>query len=711
MRQRLRAIIQKSSFVGAAFLLINFIPISAFADGSTTDPSSDPSSSSSTTTTTPSDDSGSSSDTSTTPSTSGSSSSTPSTPAASTSSTDKSKSTGPNTPTGAAASTYTYDAATGLWSNQYYTWNPTTGQTTPITPQTYSYNPSTGMWDTTQWAFDAATDSYQPNVVTVTTPPAGAATANTPSSSSDVTPDTSSNSSGSDSTNPSTSTTNTSNGIFDNFYNASISNNISGNAQSGDSLVVGNTTGGDAASGNALDLDNVINMVQSSSGLGNVATFEDNITGNVDGNLLLDPGTLESATDPTTVNNIAVNNDSTGEINNDVDLTAGSGNATVANNTTGGSATSGNADAVANVVNMINSIISANQSFLGVINIYGNLDGNILVPSDLLNSLLATNGSSSTTPTDATTTVDNTNDQAINNDVSTAASTGQASVTGNTSAGSATSGNASTNVTIFNLTGAQIVASNSLLVFVNVLGTWVGFIMNAPAGTTAAALGGGVTTDTTGGTSNTAVNNSTNDAINNDIQLGATSGDANVSNNTTAGDATSGDATSSANLLNLENSDFSLSNWFGVLFINVFGNWIGSLEATSDTAAASNTPTSTTAVAANTGIKGVGVFSFVPTGSSDTYNVAPVSSGSTGSSTGSTTSKNKTQTTLVSYIAKPGTIIHDDAPASSFHLNVLPFVGGVLGIGVLGIEQFRSVSRRRFNRAVSVVMLSRISND
>jgi hypothetical protein len=700
MYQRLRTIILKSCFVGAVFVLLNAMAAPAFADGST----------SSTTPADPSSGSGSSSSSST-PSTSPSSGS-------SSSGSGTKKSPGPNGPNGAAADTYTYDATTGLWSNQYYTWNPATGQTTPNTPQTFSYNPSTGMWDTTQWVFNAATNSYQPNVISVATPPAGALTTNAPSSSSpssssaspDVTPNTSSSSTGS--ATPQTSTTNSNNGYFNNFYNASISNNLNSNAQTGDALVIGNTTGGDAASGNALDLANVINMVQSSSGLGNVATFEDNIDGNVNGNLLLDPSVLQSATDPDGVSNVAVNNNGTNQINNNIDLTAGSGNATVANNTSGGNATSGNADSVANVVNMINSIIAANQSFLGVINIYGNLDGNILVPSNLLNSLLASNGSTSTTPTDATTTVDNTIDQAINNNVSTAANTGQATVSNNTTGGNATSGNATTNVTIFNLTGAQIVASNSLLVFVNVLGTWVGFIMNAPAGTTAAALGGGVTTDTAGGTSNTAVNNDTNDAINNNIQLGATSGDASVTKNTTGGNATSGDASSSANILNLENSDFSLSNWFGVLFINVFGNWVGSLEASSDTTP-SNTPaanTSTTPTTSNTGVKGVGVFSFVPTGTSGNYKVAPVNSGGQGT-TGAANSNNKAQTTLISYTAKPGTIIQANTPASSLHLAVLPIVGGIVGISVLGAEQFRSIGRRRLSRAVSVVMLSKMSND
>ncbi len=76
------------------------------------------------------------------------------------------------------------------------------------------------------------------------------------------------------------------------------------------------------------------------------------------------------------------------------------------------------------------------------------------------------------------------------------------SVSNNTSAGSATSGNTSTAVTLFNLTGNEIIGNNALLVFVNVPGKWVGVIMNAPSGATAAALGNDISQN---------VNNNAND--------------------------------------------------------------------------------------------------------------------------------------------------------------------------------------------------------
>jgi hypothetical protein len=126
---------------------------------------------------------------------------------------------------------------------------------------------------------------------------------------------------------------------------------------------------------------------------------------------------------------------------------------------------------------------------------------------------------------------------------------------------------------VLNLTGRQVDAKDSLLVFVNVLGKWVGMIVNAP-GSTAAAFGSGVVNNNVNLSSTTNVNNT--GSITNNIDVNAVSGNASVTGNTKAGDATSGNATASANIANVSTSTFKLSDWFGVLFINVYGTWIGS---------------------------------------------------------------------------------------------------------------------------------------
>jgi hypothetical protein len=517
---------------------------------------------------------------------------------------------GPVSPTGPDGKTYVYNPNTGMWENDHYIWNPSTGQTTPKDAQTYSYNPATGHWDTTDWIYDPASGAYVPNVVSVTQPPAGAATVGGPSAAADT------QTAGPNS--PASSSTN-STGTFDNFYNAAISNNLNSNAQTGNALVSTNTTGGSALSGNAAAVANLINMLQSTTNLqgGSLATFTSNIYGNVQGDMYLDPSQLSSASSigtggSNTNSDVAINNQANGQINNNINLAANSGNAGVTSNTTAGNATSGNADAVANIVNVINSIIGSGQSFVGNINIYGNLDGDILMPPSVLDSLLASNSApnvSTTVNSDNTVTANFTDNSAINNNVSLGASSGNATVSNNSHAGNATTGTAGTNLTLLNLTGRQIIGNDCLLVFVNVLGNWVGMIVNAPSGSTSAALGGGITNNST---LNADVNSTTNNGINNNVKANAKSGDADVSDNTTAGNATSGNATASANILNVINSDLSLANWLGILFINVFGSWNGSFGV--DTAAGNPLATAGASVPSSASSTPQ-VFRFVPGGS------------------------------------------------------------------------------------------------
>jgi len=364
---------------------------------------------------------------------------------------------------------------------------------------------------------------------------------------------------------------------------AAIDNSVDSTAASGDATVAGNITAGSATTGDATAVVNQTNAVQTVSSLGGsgTKTFTANIDGDVNGDFVLDPNTiLASTTGSTQSDPTLATTQVNASVQNDISADATSGNAVVAGNVQAGDATSGNATAVVNVMNLMNSIVASGQSFVGTININGNLNGDILLPANTLDQLLATNLPVSTAPSDSTITTTNTG--TITNNVTSSATSGQATVDGNISAGNATTGSAGTNVTIFDLTNNQLAGSNVLLVFVNVQGQWVGLLYNAPAGSTAAAFGGDMTTATTlpGGGSLTS---DTNLSIVNNINVSAHSGDASVTNNISAGNATSGRASTAVNILNLQNSSISLANWFGILFINVFGTWHGNFGLLADT--------------------------------------------------------------------------------------------------------------------------------
>jgi hypothetical protein len=305
------------------------------------------------------------------------------------------------------------------------------------------------------------------------------------------------------------------------------------------------------------------------------SSFTCDVTGDSEGDLLIDPASLLPICSTTTVGTSAQSTTSTEglqtgaslvDILNTIALSATSGNATISGNDSAGNATTGNAATLANIVNLANTNITSKNAFLGIINIFGNLKGNILVPQSLVSGLMGNSGSVPANGIDTT---------SITNAVNANATSGSASVTANGSAGDATTGDAATSVTVLNLTGQQVVAKNSLLVFVNVLGKWMGLIVPAP-GSKTATLGSGLQ-EGAGGISQPSNTNDT-VSITNDITLNSHSGDASVSENESAGDATSGSAQAGANILNITNSNFLLDDWFGALFINVLGSWLGNFD-------------------------------------------------------------------------------------------------------------------------------------
>lgn len=359
---------------------------------------------------------------------------------------------------------------------------------------------------------------------------------------------------------------------------SSISNNTTIQTSSGDASVVLNTTAGDASSGDAAANVTVINLLQSSVSTNpespGVTVYVQDIYGDVTGDITINPQLPPYSNQPS---ELQVNSSSSSSIDNTIEVDASSGDAKVAYNTNAGNASSGDASVAINLINAINSSISSGGTFIGIINIFGSLNGDILLSQEVMSALLASVSNSAS--------VSGTTDSniAIDNNIQASATSGNASVICNTSASDATSGMASTSVTIVNLTGRQIIGSNALLVFVNVLGNWVGMIVDAPAGSTSSVIAGG------GSSTESTVKSSENLSITNNIQASATSGNALVLFNTLAGSATSGDASVAINILNIVNSQLHMSDWLGVLFINVFGNWFGSFGVDTIAGGQSNT--------------------------------------------------------------------------------------------------------------------------
>lgn len=663
-----------------------------------------------------------------------------------------SSSTPSNGPTGADAGTYHYDTASGLWVNDHFTYDPSTQTTTPKVSYEYTYNAATGLWDTQVWQFNANTGIYDQVAVSVKTPPQGAITHGGPTTDSSstsassvatatptptpTTTPTPTPSSSPTTVDPQQPTGQSEGSGYDQHHDgddnntgtggsstgATIGATVDSTAASGDATASHNDTVGNTATGNTQASATVVNQLQSQSGLSNpnVATFTANIQGNVTGDMLIDPASFSGTvnTQNAQPSNITVNNANSGTINNTITLAAASGNATADSNNTAGNISSGNAAALADVINMINSVVAANQSFVGTINIYGDYTGNILMPQDSLNALLGTNSAGAPVASSA-----NSNSSSVANNVNLAAASGDVNVTGNDNVGNVGSGNALTNITILNLTGHQIVAANSLLVFVNVMGSWYGLIMNAPAGSTAAALGGGVVSDTAL-PANTAVASTNAYGITNTINATANSGSATATNNRTVGNVTSGNALASADIANLLNNNLSLSGWFGILFINVFGTWHGNFGVVKPPVVAATISGSTVPGGMGGGPVGpVKAFAFIPTTSAQptdttsthhhTFQMIPFTLGPTDMHPGNGSSfESEANSFNDATIHNTGAVLgtaptanHPSQPGGNAakqavsqgisYWSIILFALGAAGFGLIGVERVRNINRSK----------------
>lgn len=420
-----------------------------------------------------------------------------------------------------------------------------------------------------------------------------------------------------------------------------VINSIQSSAQSGNVNADDNTQVGNAVTGAATVIANLINLLSSawSWSSGQLTMFVDNILGNQTGDINLNPvqattsgggqlGSSASVAGPTgsdstnsaTANgdtSLTVNAQTTAGITNNVDLAAASGNVDANGNTAVGNISTGDATAEVNIINLINSLISSGSSFFGILNIFGNLNGDILFPSGFLNGALPSGTDGAATAAVSNTSADSTNtatadnststdvankvSNVVANNVTTTATSGSAEAGANTTLGNIATGAVNTTQSLFNLANTSIMGDNAVLVVVNVLGHWIGKIMSLPAGSgdstqsalltdnaqTSANVGntgvGSANTATANDGTDVLANQSVAGTITNNVNVNAQSGNASVNQNTEVGDVSTGAAKAVSSVANIVNTVLNVKHWFGVLIINVFGDWTG--DVNNDTAA------------------------------------------------------------------------------------------------------------------------------
>jgi len=309
--------------------------------------------------------------------------------------------------------------------------------------------------------------------------------------------------------------------------------------------------------------------------------------------------------------------DNDADIQNDIILSADSGNNTSKDNTGGNTEiTTGDANVAANVVNIANTNV-AGALVINTVNIFGDLVGDIIAPEasdsnsctsecgDGSGDVAATNSGNGTNSSNANEFTSSTEDlliqdnkATINNTLSVDTNTGNNNLSDNTGGDvEATTGKSNVDVNVVNVANQNVSNGEWWIVLVNQAGQWVGQIMGAPEGATMAGSDGtqftvnddgSIQIANSGNGSNSDNNNSvaqkestttvqTNNAnVTNNLQLSANTGNNDASRNTGGtSEITTGDTNIVANLVNFVNNNISGGGKINVTVINVIGTWIG----------------------------------------------------------------------------------------------------------------------------------------
>ena len=411
---------------------------------------------------------------------------------------------------------------------------------------------------------------------------------------------------------------------------AVIVNNMDQNTDTGDNSASKNVGDSSIETGDANTTGTIINTVNTN--VDGVMVVEFNIADDHMGDIVLDFDFVNvveggdeifvensengaDTTNTSTVDTVA-NNDTfqTNDalVENNMTFVSDSGGNTTDKNTAGDSEiNSGDANVAANILNFANNNIAGDVVY-AVVNIFGDLVGDIIFPEDTF--LASSSTDSNTTAVNSGNGADSENtafvDQILNdetiqfneanieNNLVFDANTGENVTSNNTNGDSSIeTGDVDVEAQVVNITNTNVDGENVWLVIINEAGNWIGKIFGSLDGTTLAGSedleflvgengeisvanvdnGDGSTNsaDVSQETNSTLVQTNSADIVNN-INLSVNTGGNSASSNT-GGDSSikTGNANIVANIVNFVNNNITGSGRMFVTVVNVFGSWVG----------------------------------------------------------------------------------------------------------------------------------------
>lgn len=346
-----------------------------------------------------------------------------------------------------------------------------------------------------------------------------------------------------------------------------------------------------------------------------IQTTEFDVFDDHKGDIIIDIASLNSKTNQSSNADTGSDSSNTSSTNSNTSLTfINTNNATVANdlvidavtgkneadkNTGNGSIVTGDANVMANVVNLVNSGITAGTEVLiATVNVFGDWVGNLIFTDsnntcseNCTSNNYANNnntGSNSNNVASSDNNVTSTkitdNNALINNGLYIGANTGRNEADNNTGGSSIESGEVNVSASQTNVVNTNLDDGTWWLVVVNDAGRWIGQIIGADGKATGQTVDLGTTNNNTGADSNNEASSSNNSdyynytsnnaEINNQIIINADTGNNSAERNSGSGSIKTGDVNVSANIVNFVNTNFSGSKVV-VAFVNVFGSWVG----------------------------------------------------------------------------------------------------------------------------------------
>ena len=367
-------------------------------------------------------------------------------------------------------------------------------------------------------------------------------------------------------------------------------------AEVGNRLEQATVTGGNSASSNVGDSQIVSGDANTSgtvitalnTNLEGVSFSEFNVSGEQEGDLILDFSnclTEEAGSPVVTKSKISdsfQNNEAA--LENTLVLSSDSGKNQTNLNTQGDSTIqTGNANVAALVLTFLNNNLAGNI-VLGVVNIFGSLVGDIIIPEEALK----TKNLSETEKETSLVNFQN-NEAEIENNLFLTANTGENEGKDNTDGKTMIeTGEATVDTKTVNVVNNNLAGGSWWIVLINQAGEWIGKILGASEGANFAGAEGvefkededgeiTVSHNESGPSTATTEQVQTNEAqIVNNLELSANSGQ-NQANKNTGGDSVirTGNARVVASLLNFVNNNISSQSKILITVINVFGRWIG----------------------------------------------------------------------------------------------------------------------------------------